>query len=487
MAQQTTVPSTTKALHDLDKQSDYDECYNKLKDPSTGNFGVRFDGAEAKCAVDLDEADVISWLNKDNRPDNQTLWLNFWASSNQRPAIKAIATKYGLSPRLTGLLCPPELPTRNFESAASTTTTTTDGSDDSSAGIAAKSGRAAHLTGVDVEKGVTSTTTAPDSQHPQQPHRTPTGFGGKISFGDIVNDLWHFNSVDFGSHYIYVGFNALFTVPDLERDQDDNTSPKPSGIRIWSSLLICDDGTMVSVFQRPGVDHPLAHAAARRNALNVFKHLSKRHDRDSALDALMKVGVRFYERSKKSEDASYATEAASLLFYYLFDDWLTTYALIAQRAHPYRTKLEKLRQGMFISADVNLVSQIHNLGRQLTVLKLMYQSYEHIVSRLLYWQRSKKDTNLAMLSSRPTMPSLDSGAHQDLSSSQLVKDDRIFLEEESDCRVKLYSSSIARFERLLGRIRLYALTEIEECLNEKESLVLMVSRGSGPYAVDVVC
>jgi hypothetical protein len=106
---------------------------------------------------------------------------------------------------------------------------------------------------------------------------------------------------------------------------------------------------------------------------------------------------------------------------------------------------------------------------------LMYQSYEHIVSRLLYWSRAKKDINLAMLSSRPTLPSLDAGTYQDMSSSQLVRDERIFLEDESDCRVKLYSSSIARFERLLGRIRLYALTEIEECLNEKESLVLMVS------------
>lgn len=466
---------SAKTLYNLDEKIEYEECYNRLKEPTTGNFGVTFDLNEAKCAVDLDEATVLSWLENDTRPANKTLWLNFWASSAERATIKAIAKKYDLSPRLTSVLCPPESTAQKSGSAGSTTTTA-NSSDDSSAVLAAKPAKGSNATQVDVEKGIT-----PGPQTLQQPPNVPTGFDMQMSFGDVVNELWHFNSVDFGSHYIYVGFNALFTVPGLERAQNN----KPPGIRIWSSLLICDDGTVVSVFQRPDIDNPEAHAAARRNALNVFKHLSKQHNHDSALDALMKVGVRWYERSKKSDDASYATEAASLLFYYLFDDWLTAYALIAQRSNPYRTGLEKLRQGMFHSADVTLVSKIHTLGRQLTVLKLMYQSYEHIVSRLLYWSRAKKDTNLAMLSSRPTLPSLDAGGYQDLSSSQLVRDERIFLEDESDCRVKLYSSSIARFERLLGRIRLYALTEIEECLNEKESLVLMVICRVYPHRVIV--
>jgi len=470
--------SSAQHVYNLDNKTSYEACYKKLKDPSTSNFGVRFDKNEATCAIDLTKADVESWLEERGSRrsvSSQTLWLNFWASGSQREVIKAIAIKYDLSPRLTGLLCPPERPARETGSAGggwTATTATNNSQGGNSSSVLARSGQSSQTASVDVEKGV-----APTAQH-QQPTSTPKaipGFGNQLSFGDVVDDLWHFNSVDFGSHYIYVGFNALFTVPDVD---DDPASTKPSGIRVWSSLLICDDGTVVSVFQRPDVDKPSAYAAARRNVLNVFKHLSTQHDHNSAMDALMKVGVRWYERSKKSEDdASYASEAASLLFYYLFDDWLTTYALIARRAHPYRDKLELLRQAMFVSADVTLVSQIHNLGRQLTVLKLMYQSYEHIVSRLLHWQRSKKDANLAMLSSRPTFQlQNDPTAFPELSSSQLVQDERIFLEDESDCRVKLFSSSIVRFERLLGRIRLYALTEIEECLNEKESLVLMVRR-----------
>jgi hypothetical protein len=46
--------------------------------------------------------------------------------------------------------------------------------------------------------------------------------------------------------------------------------------------------------------------------------------------------------------------------------------------------------------------------------------------------------------------------------------------EDMSLGVRLSSSAIVRFERLLDRIKLYAISEIDECLTEKESLVLMV-------------
>jgi hypothetical protein len=48
--------------------------------------------------------------------------------------------------------------------------------------------------------------------------------------------------------------------------------------------------------------------------------------------------------------------------------------------------------------------------------------------------------------------------------------------EDMPLGVRLSSSAIVRFERLLDRIKLYAVSEIDECLTEKESLVLMVCR-----------
>ena len=46
--------------------------------------------------------------------------------------------------------------------------------------------------------------------------------------------------------------------------------------------------------------------------------------------------------------------------------------------------------------------------------------------------------------------------------------------EDKATNVCLTSSAGVRFERLLDRIRLYALNEIQDCLAEKESVVLMV-------------
>lgn len=40
--------------------------------------------------------------------------------------------------------------------------------------------------------------------------------------------------------------------------------------------------------------------------------------------------------------------------------------------------------------------------------------------------------------------------------------------------VMLASAAVARFERLVDRINLYCLSEIEACLTEKESLTFMV-------------
>ncbi|KAI1627359.1 hypothetical protein EDD37DRAFT_259469 [Exophiala viscosa] len=296
-----------------------------------------------------------------------------------------------------------------------------------------------------------------------------------INFSDVVRDLWHFCSVDFGDRYIYVGYNALFSLPGGESKADNNTH-KPDGVRIWTSLLICDDGTVISVFQRPL--RPEAHEVARRNVLNVFGHVSSLHDKEDAQTALMKVSVRSHEHSETSGNGFSETEGASLLFYYLFDDWWSTYMLIARKVHPYRDTLETLRQSMFEAANLELIKQVHNVGRQLTVLKLMYQSYELIVSRLLYRQRSPRQSDFGTLATvdQGRYHSVAGGDHASSTPAthlQMPQSEPMYSDEGSGSSVKLSLSAVVRFERLLDRIKLYALTEIEECLKEKESLVFM--------------
>ena len=75
-----------------------------------------------------------------------------------------------------------------------------------------------------------------------------------------------------------------------------------------------------------------------------------------------------------------------------------------------------------------LISRLHTIGRQLLVLKQLYHSYDLIVGHFL-------ETGEGLLA----------------------------------------ASSRIRFERYRERLRLYVLSEINRCLDEKEALVIMVN------------
>ena len=116
---------------------------------------------------------------------------------------------------------------------------------------------------------------------------------------------------------------------------------------------------------------------------------------------------------------------------------------------------------MFIKPQVALIQKLHQYGRELAVLKRMYQSYALIIDRILDRQKP--------LQPGTGEPSSTSGRHGET----LILDGQITSKIES-FGAPLSSAATVRFERLRDRINLYALSEIQECLDEKESLVLMV-------------
>ena len=114
---------------------------------------------------------------------------------------------------------------------------------------------------------------------------------------------------------------------------------------------------------------------------------------------------------------------------------------------------------MFTKPQVPLIQKLHQYGRELAVLKRMYQSYELIIERILDRQKPLHSSN-----------GDPSGSHSEVSP----------LEGETPSRSQTFgaplsSAATVRFERLRDRIKLYALSEIQECLDEKESLVFLVS------------
>ena len=313
-----------------------------------------------------------------------------------------------------------------------------------------------------------------------------------ITFGDIVNDLWHFHSVDWGQKYVHVGVNVLSVIPDLEHSLD-----KPAGQRVGASFVLCHDGTVISTLERrPNSDNvkvaQIVNRVAKRHVLSIFGRISRLASTSTGGSSEL-MNVRIRPDARSSDDSSEwanreRTDCASLLFYYLFDDWMSTYALITMREHPYRDSLEKVRQDLRKAPDVHVLETLDNIGRQLTVLRLMYQSYATVVTRLL----TRYQRILPAAAARSWQQAADGlqpdygmNSNQDSfvspPESSLAQRPDMFFHDSTDLLAfatpancpNISSPALSRFERLLDRIHLFALSEINHCIAEKESLSFM--------------
>ena len=115
------------------------------------------------------------------------------------------------------------------------------------------------------------------------------------------------------------------------------------------------------------------------------------------------------------------------------------------------------RDLMFQRPAVEHIEKLHRIGQQLSVLKKIYLSYALIIDRILERQKPVDMSNSTHLLKE----------HIDDERSLLTAQTRSYA-------VNLSSAAIVRFERLRDRIQLYALGEIQDCIDEKEALVGLV-------------
>lgn len=120
---------------------------------------------------------------------------------------------------------------------------------------------------------------------------------------------------------------------------------------------------------------------------------------------------------------------------------------------------------MFQKAELNNIDRLHHIGRQLSTLKRIYQSYTTIIESILVAQKPVHPAADVSVSSSQVL-----GAHKAGDPSDAVMSGG----GDMSLGVALTSTAIVRFARLKDRINLYALSEIQECLDEKESLVFLV-------------
>ncbi|KAJ5588563.1 hypothetical protein N7537_011241 [Penicillium hordei] len=447
----------------IDDKTQFYTAMRCLEDPLTQNFVLDFGNEEAWCASDLGTNELKLLLSKPRDKCFGTRWINIWAPEEQKESIRAITKQYGVSERLQGMMCtepvhpapkttPTPLPTKRTSQSPSIAPSFQHEVDDAENALK-------HL--ADLDKS-----------------RQSASFKN-LTFAQVTDQIWHFSSVDHGPRYTCIGYNTLFVIPTLSQP---NGKDLPDGKRLWTWLIQCDDGTIISIQENPfarqqGV--PIDEAKpvldiVRRNIRFIFAGVSRQHFAMSESESLITIRVRHFSDLGPDQANIKQEDGPSLLFYYIFDDWVSSYGLIAKREHKYGVALEELRSQMLHRPIVDLVNELHWLGRRLAVLKRLYQSYELIMRRLLQRQRMLRDE---ARSAQPT--ALSYGAtfgdmeFVDMRQSSVVSNPGFHNTTEKSVGVQLSSTAVARFERLVDRINLYCLSEIENCLNEKESLTFL--------------
>ncbi|KAJ5998320.1 hypothetical protein N7451_006130 [Penicillium sp. IBT 35674x] len=450
-------------FNDIDDPTYFRQYMHLLKEPETQNFVLDFGNEDAYCATDLVTEDFKALLSQPRSRCFGTRWIHLWAPEEQIEAIKGIMSFYGVSERLQGMMCTapvirPPLGTTPKKRRSRTRDLDLDlNPDDIENAFALKNIR-------DQDEG----------------HDTSSF--KHLTFSQVTDQIWHFSSVDHGPRYTCIGYNTLFVTPNVPEEINANGKDLPEGRRLWNWLILCDDGTIISMQENPfpqqkGAllpDQIKTTDVVRRNVRFIVSGVSKQHLTMSESDSLVTIRVRHFNDVGPDQANIKQEDGPSLLYYYIFDDWVSSYGLIAKREHQYGVALERLRGQMLDRPIVELVNELHWLGRRLAVLKRLYQSYELIMRRVLQRQRLLRDearsTHPQPLAFGATFGDME---FADMRQGSLVSNGSFPEAKDKMVGVVLSSAAVARFERLVDRINLYCLSEIESCLLEKESLTFL--------------
>ncbi|KAI1972571.1 hypothetical protein LOZ51_003311 [Ophidiomyces ophidiicola] len=468
----TNCPSLLKKIYNLDDSSGFRHCQYHLGDEEARNFVVDFDDRGAWCSVDVENDEISALLDKNTPKPFETRWIHIWAPERQVELVQTLTARYGMSHRLAGLMCSDPTKKKKITPVSPMLAREQSTDEDDSSGVTVLK---------DIETGQSL------EEAPRSLEKLREFDLSGISFSQLVDKIWHFSTVDYGNEYICIGYNSLYVVPKLKFSQQPG---RPDGKRVWSWLVLCSDGTVISIQENPFARETLSFEE-RREALKVIRRniglvlfgIPKQHSDKKKQNPLLGTHIR--NSSNSCEDVRIRKgEAPSLLFYYIFDDWATNYSLVIGREHSYSAALEKLRTSMLTRPRIDLVTDLHRVGRELAVLKRLYQSYELIATRILNRQlhmmnRSRNGKHRSPCQIRGLnkhiFDPLPQDRWQEVSEgmgNEEAPDD--FGLRHGIGGVQIKPAALNRIERLADRIRLYALSEIEECLNEKETLTFLV-------------
>lgn len=329
----------------------------------TRNFVLDFGDSEAWVTFDLNANSIQTLVGAERPAALNTRWLNIWYPYDQRPALEALARRYDFSPRLLALMCSD--PRRQ-----------TGPSSHRSVSSRADSvmGRSVRYPSPDVER------TAGDrlSQASVRSSENPARSGNLY---DIVDDVWHYTSVDQGRNYLCLGYNSIYYTGSKHLGEDRGRALLPGCKRLWTWLVLMSDKTVVTInedpfpYSRGRLTHlnDQTLVETRRNLINVFRSLSRVEDPES-LSPLTLLPIRKRLGDTEEETAHRTSDAPGLLFYYLFENWFNSYSLVTRKESRYGIELDNVVRNLKFESN----TLDRTVALQVLVARLRVQSFLYL-------------------------------------------------------------------------------------------------------------
>ncbi|CZS90673.1 hypothetical protein WAI453_004041 [Rhynchosporium graminicola] len=406
---------------DFDEEYTFKESEKRALNETTRNFVCQFGEEGAEIAFNLQADGIEALLKSPASAERPVRWINIWAPHQQKETVNLLGKHYKFSPRLLAIINtdPPKSEIHHSKPVGKF--------------------RAKLYRKDDIElatKGVS--VDLPRSRH--------KSIHSDISHYTLARQMINYQSHDVGAQFLCVGANWIHELKPLASDGDIEKVFEGNQKPLYSWLVICEDHTVISLHEDPGqLENYEDLAAIRKNTLSVLSQLSKHGTADPISMQTVRQALKLDPFQSHS-----GLEGASLLFYYLFDDWRAVFSTVAM----YHKRLDELQAAILdevnrkanSSPNIQIIPRLHLLGRQIRQNQHLYEGYKNLIKRIL-------EPTSAMNHGHAT-PQTPAG----------------FSIGPGSRGVSLALSAAQRFERLSDRLELFILSETKEFLAEKEAL-----------------
>lgn len=176
-------------FRNFDLEGNFDLFDKRIRNPNSINFCLDFGETDAFCACDLSSDSFSRLLSAPRPPYLHTRWINVWQPYNQKNLIRVLGQHFDFTPRLLGMMCSDPIPPRSQSLHKKKSSSTLRSRISHRSGRSGSSRSKAQEPPIDSEESIGMT---------EMMHSTQLEMAQNLSHYQIVNDVWHWSTVDWG-------------------------------------------------------------------------------------------------------------------------------------------------------------------------------------------------------------------------------------------------------------------------------------------------